>query len=166
MVEITTERLFWRRADPGDLDALHALVSDYEVVKDTATWPSPPDRAFSAGRCVPFDLDKGLVGHVFLAGSLIGAMGVNGGETGGVLGYMFARAHWGRGYATEIGRALVAAAFARYAWPEISACVFDVNPASARVLEKLGFEVTGHCAGPSAARGATLPMRTFRLGRP
>jgi len=165
VVEIVTDRLRWRRADPADLDGLHALVSDFEVVKNTATWPSPPDRRFTESRCVPFDLHKGLVGHVFCEDVLVGAIGVSQGATGADMGYMFGREHWGRGYATEIGRALIDAAFARYDWPAISACVFDDNPTSGRVLAKLGFTETGRCAGPCAARGRDLAMRTYRLDR-
>ena len=40
--DIVTARLRLRPPLPGDRDALHALASDYEVVKQTATWPWPP----------------------------------------------------------------------------------------------------------------------------
>jgi len=50
---------------------------------------------------------------VFRDGSLGRAMGVSHKENGGDLGYMFARTDWGRGYATEMGRALIAEGFAR-----------------------------------------------------
>ena len=82
------------------------------------------------------------------------------------IGYMFVRAHWGRGFATEIGRALLAHAWARYDWPEIHAGVLTANPASARVLLKLGFEEGAPSTGPSAAQGGEFPTRTFRLARP
>lgn len=163
--DIVTARLRLRPPRPEDLDALHALVSDFEVVKQTATWPWPPDRAFSESRCRPLDPDKGLAVMVFDDAALVGMMGIHAGAAGGDLGYMFARAHWGKGYASEAGQALIAACFARYDWPQIAACVFVGNPASGRVLEKLGFEETGRCEGPSAAQGLSLPLRTFRLRR-
>ncbi len=162
---LTTRRLRWRRSRPADLDAFHALVSDREMVKNTATWPWPPERAFTAARVAPFPLENGLVGLVFCGAELVGAMGVSAGGAGGEMGYMFARAHWGRGFATEIGRALLAEAFARYDWPVIEACAFEGNPASSRVLEKLGFTEIGRSVGPCAARGCALPMRCFRLAR-
>ena len=163
--DIVTARLRLRPPLPGDRDALHGLASDYEVVKQTATWPWPPDRAFSASRCRPIAPEAGLGGLVFRDETLVGMIGLHAGAAGGTLGYMFARAHWGQGYATEIGKALIAAGFARFDWPQIEACVFDTNPASGRVLEKLGFEETGRCEGPSAAQGLELPLRTFRLRR-
>lgn len=163
--EIVTDRLRLRRARPEDLDALHALVSDWDVVKQTATWPWPPDRAFTATRAEPMSPEKGMAGPVFEGDTLVGMIGVNATDNGAELGYMFARAHWGRGFATEIGRAVIVHAFATYDWPAIQACVFDENPASGRVLRKLGFEETGPCTGACAARGETLPTRTFRLVR-
>ena len=144
---------------------MHALASDWDVVKQTATWPWPPDRAFTATRAKPMPAKVGLAGPVFQAEEMVGMMGVNTTEAGAELGYMFARSHWGRGYATEMGQALLRHAFATYDWPAIDACVFDDNPGSARVLEKLGFVATGACEGACAARNATLPTRTFRLDR-
>ncbi|MCB1337458.1 MAG: GNAT family N-acetyltransferase [Maritimibacter sp.] len=164
--EIITPRLTLRRARPGDLDALHALASDWEVVKQTATWPWPPDRAFTATRSTPIPPEDGMGGPVFSGDALVGMIGVAMKEGKTELGYMFAQPYWGRGYATEIGRALIAHAWATYDWPAIEACVFDDNRGSARVLEKLGFTETGPCTGACAARGAVLPTRTFRLPRP
>lgn len=161
-IDIVTPRLILRPARAEDLDGLHALVSDFEVVKMTSSWPWPPDRAFTASRSKPFDPAKGFVGPVFLGGEIIGMAGVTEAE----LGYMFARAHWGRGYAPEICAALVTEAFARYDWPEIRAGVLEDNPASTRVLEKLGFAEISPGEGPVAARGRTLPLRRFRLPRP
>ncbi len=59
------------------------------------------------------------------------------------IGYELAPDHWGRGYATEAARAMVAYGFTTLrvhrSWAE---CVAD-NIASARVLEKLGMTLEG-----------------------
>lgn len=57
------------------------------------------------------------------------------------IGYALLPDFWGKGYATEIGQALVA--FCREQFPElqIMAKVHPANLASIRVLEKLGMEV-------------------------
>ncbi len=167
--EIRTERLTLRRAGPEDIDALHALVSDFDVVKMTASWPYPANRDFTATRSHPFDPALGMVGPVFLGADLIGMMGVDAtapDATRANMGYMFARAHWGNGYATEMGRALLSHGWQQYGWEAVSACVFDDNPASGRVLQKLGFVETGSCAGFCTARGSDLPLKTYRLDRP
>lgn len=163
--EIVTDRLRLRRSRPGDLEAIHRLASDWDVVKQTATWPWPADRAFTATRVQPMPPETGMAGPVFAGNRVVGMMGVGLREGIAELGYMFARAHWGKGYATEIGRALIAHAWATYDWPAVEACVFEGNPGSARVLEKLGFVETGPCHGDCAARGERLPTRTFRLNR-
>ncbi|MCB1349531.1 MAG: GNAT family N-acetyltransferase [Maritimibacter sp.] len=164
--EIVTARLRLRRSRPEDLDGLHALASHWDVVKQTATWPWPADRAFTARRATPMDPKLGMGGPVFAGDEIVGMIGVSAEHGPAELGYMFAPAHWGKGYATEIGRALLAHAWARYDWPEIHAGVLTANPASARVLLKLGFEEGAPSTGPSAAQGGEFPTRTFRLARP
>ena len=54
------------------------------------------------------------------------------------IGFMFAPAHQGRGYATEASRALVAHAFEHYGVHRVYGRLEPRNEASARVLEKLG----------------------------
>ena len=54
------------------------------------------------------------------------------------LGYRFRRETWGRGYATEVARLLVARAFARGDIQRIVASTYEHNLASRRVMEKLG----------------------------
>ena len=156
-----TERLVWRAAKPDDLDALHAIASEFDVVRQTSTWPWPPDRDFTASRCQPMPEDEGLGGVVTSQKEVIGIMGLDHGK----MGYMFAPAHWGKGYATELGHAAVDVIFARYDWPRLEACVFDDNPASGRVLEKVGFTRVGPCEGPSAARGGVFPIINYVLQR-
>ena len=167
MAEIVTARLLWRPPHPDDAAALHALVSDPGVARMTATWPWPPDPDFTASRCLAFDPAEGLRGHVFAEGALVGWAGVVQSSKGPSLGYMLARPAWGRGYATEIGAALIAATWAGTGWPWIRATVFEDNPASMRVVTKLGFTEVERGAGVSAARGpGTWPVRRYRLTRP
>lgn len=54
------------------------------------------------------------------------------------LGYRIRRAAWGRGLATEGGRALVAYGFERAGTAKISARTLAANAASRRVMEKCG----------------------------
>jgi RimJ/RimL family protein N-acetyltransferase len=74
------------------------------------------------------------------------------------------RRHWGRGYATEAGRALLAAARHGLRLKRLGAGHFLDNPASGRVLEKLGFKPTGKIVPHySAGRGEAAPCRLLRL---
>jgi RimJ/RimL family protein N-acetyltransferase len=59
------------------------------------------------------------------------------------LSYGFRRDRWGRGYASEAARACVAYGFDELGVEKIVADVDPANEASARVLEKCGFERVG-----------------------
>ena len=56
------------------------------------------------------------------------------------LGYWIGRPYWGRGYASEAARLALDVAFGELGLEEVYAHVLAHNPASARVLEKAGFE--------------------------
>ena len=59
------------------------------------------------------------------------------------LGYWLAEPFWGRGIMSEAVPAMVAHGFATLPLQRIEAFVYANNPASARVLEKAGFEFEG-----------------------
>ncbi len=160
---LRTRRLWMRDAGPEDIPAIQPLVTDYQVIRNTGSWPWPPDPDFTAKRCQPIPRDQGLGGVVMRDDTIVGMASVFG---EGELGYMFARPHWGQGYATEICEGLVEAAFATGQWTQLKACVFDDNPGSGRVLEKLGFVEAAACRSHCTSRGKDLPTRNFVLIAP
>ena len=103
------------------------------------------------------------------SGAVIGDGGLHplGGDV--ELGYTLARAAWGRGYATELGRALLAYAFGELGAERVVAQVEPDNAASRRVLEKLGMRAVETRAAygrphllyevkrPAEPRGSSLP---------
>jgi RimJ/RimL family protein N-acetyltransferase len=94
----------------------------------------------------------------------IGAVGIAPDEGGHELGYWLTPSAWGRGYATEAGRAVVAIARHGLGLKQLHAGHFVDNPASGRVLHKLGFRATGTVRGRySAGRGAIAPCRLLAL---
>ncbi len=66
------------------------------------------------------------------------------------IGYWLGRAHWGRQIGTEAARVMTEYAFEVLDQRRVYADVFGWNAASARVLEKAGYELEGR------ARGAIL----------
>lgn len=62
------------------------------------------------------------------------------------LGYAFGAPWWGRGYATEAGRAILAEAFGPLGLARVVAVTRDDNAGSLRVLAKLGFVAAGRRA--------------------
>jgi RimJ/RimL family protein N-acetyltransferase len=163
-----TERLLLRPGWVEDAAALAQAIADEMIVRNLASAPWPyrlrDAEAFLAQPRDPalpsfliFERTKG-------APRLVGACGLGRRPSGAVeMGYWITRAHWGRGFATEASTALIEIAHAlRLA--RLEASHFLDNPASARVLEKLGFEPIGITAPRmSCARGAEATARLLRL---
>ena len=163
-----TPRLLLRPGFPEDAPALAAAIADEAIARNLANVPWPyrmrDAEAFLASPRDPI-LPSFLV---FERGpgapQLVGACGLGRRASRSVeLGYWIARAHWGRGLATEACAALVEIARA-LGLATLEGSHFLDNPASARVLEKLGFTARGMIAPRlSCARGEEVPARLMRL---
>ena len=80
------------------------------------------------------------------AGQLVGSVGVfkrKPDQADWEIGYWVGKPYWGQGYATEAGRGLMAWARQTLGATDFDASHFDDNPASGKVLEKLGFAYSG-----------------------
>lgn len=164
-----TPRLLLRPAWAEDASALHAAIADERVVRNLAQAPWPyglADAEAFVSRARSPEEPNGLI---FLrtrgAPRLIGGIGLGrmpDGET--EFGYWIAPAYWGLGFATEAGEAVIAHARHSLRLPRIAASHYLDNPASARVLRKLGFKATGATRlRHSAGRGTEAPAREFAL---
>jgi RimJ/RimL family protein N-acetyltransferase len=166
-----TPRLLLRPGWGEDAPALFRAIADEGIVRNLATapWPYRPedaetflmrDRGVQDAACLIFlrteDAPR-LVGGIGF-GPMPGRVGVR------EFGYWIARPYWGRGIATEAGRALIANARDTLRLKRLDAGHFLDNPASGRVLEKLGFEPTGRTVRRhSAGRNAEADCREFVL---
>ena len=163
-----TARLLLRPGWAEDAPALAAAIADERIVRNLATAPWPyrlrDAEAFLARPRDPI-LPSFLV-FERTAGEprLVGSCGLGRTPSGGVeLGYWIARHFWGRGLATEAAAPLIEIARA-LRLPRLQASYFLDNPASGRVLEKLGFEPVGITAPRhSCGRGAEAPAHLLRL---
>lgn len=81
------------------------------------------------------------------------------------IGYWIGSPFWGRGYATEAAGAVVDHAFADETLEEIETLVNQDNPASIRVLEKLGFRQSGEGEEYSESRRTNVPNYAYELRR-
>jgi ribosomal-protein-alanine N-acetyltransferase len=145
-MELTTARLHLRPFTAADHDAIHAVYSDPEVMRHVGHG-AHRTAAETANALRIYGEVLARRGYSFLAvteretGALVGDAGLHplAGQGPDVeLGYTLARAAWGRGYATEVGRALIDYAFAELHVPRVVAQVEPTNLASRHVLEKLG----------------------------
>lgn len=163
-----TRRLLLRPGWAEDAPALAKAIADETIVRNLSSAPWPFSlRDAEAHLAAPRDplLPSMLVfERTGGAPELVGSCGLGRRASGAVeFGYWIARPFWGRGLATEAGRAMVGIAKAM-GLTRLEASHFLDNPASGRVLEKLGFQSTGMIAPRlSCARGIEIPARYFRL---
>jgi len=163
-----TPRLLLRPGFPEDAPALTQAIGDEFIVRNlsTAPWPySVRDaEAFLASPRDPVLPSLLVFERTTAAPRLIGSCGLGRRPSGAVeMGYWIARTSWSRGFATEACTALLGIARA-LRLEEVEASHFIDNPASARVLDKLGFVSTGLIAPRmSCARGVEMPARLMRL---
>lgn len=101
------------------------------------------------------------------AAEFLGVVGLKGAPGDAVrgFGYWVGPPAWGLGYATEATATVLDAAFADPELAAIETSVYTDNPASRRVLEKLGFRVTGEDTKFCPARGTLVPEFCLRLER-
>lgn len=59
-------------------------------------------------------------------------------------GWRLAKAHWGKGYATEAAKAVLDLGISTYQFPEITCVVYKENKASINVIHKLGIPFDKH----------------------
>ncbi|MEQ1726053.1 MAG: GNAT family N-acetyltransferase [Sphingopyxis sp.] len=168
-----TERLYLRPGFPEDAPALAAAIGDEAVARNLSALPWPYGVAQAAAFIglpdAPLLPRLLIVLRTDIAPRLIGGIGIHpreGEGDGGALelGYWIARAHWGRGFATEAGRAVMDIARANRL-PRLTARHFTDNPASGAVLRKLGFSATGRSEQrSSAARGGAAMCAGYEEG--
>lgn len=139
-----TERLFLRPAWPEDWEAIYKGIADEGVVRNLANapWPYTAQHARDFAR-LPHD----PANPRFLVMSpdrmeLVGCIGIDPHGDDIEMGYWISRKHWRQGFATEAGRAVIEIA-RMMGCKRIVASHYIDNPASGRVLRKLGFRPTG-----------------------
>lgn len=163
-----TPRLLLRPGFPEDAPALAAALADEAIARNLANVPWPyrmrDAEAFLASPRDPVLPSLLIFERGLGAPQLAGACGLGRRTSGSVeMGYWIAKPFWGRGHATEACTALIDITRA-LGLTSLEGSHFVDNPASARVLEKLGFESLGIVAPRlSCARGTDVPARLMRL---
>ena len=160
-----TERLLLRPSWPEDANELHQAIADEGIVRNLARapWPYTPDEAV---RFATHEHDEVYPAFLLMlrtngAPRLIGACGIGNLEGDAELGYWIARPYWGLGFATEASRAVVNIAKA-IGHKRLIASHFTDNPASGKVLRKLGFQSTGKIEQRhSKGRGEAMACATY-----
>lgn len=156
VIEIETNRLKLRRLRMSDAQRIAQFCDDPGVGRNLAMTPLPYLLVAAEG-WIMINAARAPQGRDFVyavdlpSEGLIGMIGAHRkSESGFEIGYWFGRPFWGQGFATEAARGFVSEAGKL---GTLQAGHFIDNPASGRVLTKVGFAYTGE----------TKPM--FSLGR-
>lgn len=163
-----SERLLLRPVWSEDWRGVLSGIADEAVVRNLASAPWPygeqDARAFTALPAHP-RAPRFLVTRASDA-AVVGCIGIDpvpGEEESIEIGYWIARQHWGRGYASEAGFAVIAIATA-LGYQRVTGSHFLDNPASGAVLKKLGFVPTGRVVQRySCGRGGKSAAAEYAL---
>lgn len=163
---LATARLRLRRPDARDVPAIVRIVGQRDVAVRLSRVPHPYGPAEAR-----FFLEEVVPGEwcwaITLAGddALIGVVGLtpDADPSGAELGFWLSPDHWGRGFMTEAARCVLSHAIETLRLTTITSGYFADNPASGRVLEKIGFVETGRAMRPCLARGHDVASVEMRL---
>ncbi|MCC5982313.1 MAG: GNAT family N-acetyltransferase [Oceanicaulis sp.] len=171
---LETDRLVLRPLAISDASWISAGSSNLAVSRMTGRIPYPNPligAELYVLTCRAAEINRGdRVRAILLkdTGEGIGMIGLHPRSDGPwEFGYWLGEPFWGRGYATEAGHALLDAAM-HDGITAIAAGHYADNPASGRVLEKLGFAYTGEVVNAfSAGRMGCAPCpRMVRSANP
>ena len=152
---LETERLLLRAFTLADADDVQRLAGDMAIADTTLDIPHPYTDGlaeawiathatdFAAGTSATFAVTRKA------DGALVGAIGLKDVQAGfkTELGYWTGRPYWGQGYCTEAARAVLRFAFTELALQRVFAHHLCRNPASGKVMQKLGMKPEGVLRG-------------------
>jgi RimJ/RimL family protein N-acetyltransferase len=167
MATIRTERLILRPLELSDSARISTFTRDWDVARMTSSIPFPQPAISVEGYLLIEQARRPLAKDHTFAAHLpgIGLIGVVSAHVRGKnyrgnhveIGYWIGKPYWGQGYATEAARAVADFAASLDKGPVVARHYTD-NPASGRVLEKIGFAYSGERQPSfSLARGGVAP---------
>jgi ribosomal-protein-alanine N-acetyltransferase len=148
---LETKRLILRPFALSDAKEVQRLCGDFAIADTTLNIPHPyPDGAaeeFISTHPAKYEKGDGVVFAITLKsdGSLIGGMDlyITKRFHRAEIGYWIAKPFWNQGYATEAGKAVVDFGFTQWSLHKIIGTYLSRNPASGRVMNKIGLVQEG-----------------------
>ena len=143
---LTTKRLLLRPFELRDAQSVQQLAGDHSVADTTLNVPYPyadgiAEQWIESHAAAFLNQTSVTLAIILLATSeLVGAisLAIQRNADMAVLGYWIGHPYWGYGYCTEAAHAIVDYGFNQLGLNRIHATHFSRNPASGRVMEKLG----------------------------
>ena len=148
---LQTDRLILRSLTLEDAQDVQRLAGERDIASTLIRIPHPYEDGMAEEwirSCYDtFESEAGVHFAITLQteGSFIGVMGLelNREHERAELGYWIGKPYWGNGYATEAAKAVVRHGFEAVKLNRIYAYYMKRNPASGRVLEKIGMRYEG-----------------------
>lgn len=170
---LVTERLVLRPFRASDAGRVTLLAGAREVALNTLNIPHPYERrhaeAWIAAHHDQMQRGEAVTYAITLReeGLLVGAIGLilDPANDMAELGYWVGKDYWGRGYAAEAGRALLAWGFHALGLNRIHASHFPRNPASGAVLRKIGMRHEGRLREHVKKWGEFLDLERYGVLR-
>lgn len=166
MPTVTTIRLLLRPFVMTDAPDVQRLCNEREIALNTLLIPHP----YPEGKAEEWIANgpSGFAVTLKDGGTLVGCIGIHvqPDHDRAEIGYWIGVPFWGKGYATEAVRAVIAHGFDTLGLNRIYAEVFTRNPASARVLEKAGMQREGTLRQAVKKWGEYVDCEMYAIIRP
>jgi ribosomal-protein-alanine N-acetyltransferase len=161
-IALQGERVRLRELEERDAPAVHAWTSDDMAVEHVPLGPLdlPGTHRYVRQLCSEARVRPREAYTVAIAdtgGRVVGTVSLlieSPTHRRGEIGYILRRDHWGKGYATEAAALMIDLAFRDLGLNRVWAVCDPDNPASARVMEKVGMRFEGCLRGDLLVRGA------------
>jgi RimJ/RimL family protein N-acetyltransferase len=171
---IQTDRLILKPVTSDDYAFIRSLHGSPEVMRYIGSGLPRTEEQSKMGleRMLKIQLDTPLLGAwiAYLkdsgepVGNLILRKPATAEETEGLeIGYSFAEAHWGQGYATECSRGMIEYAYQEFGPVRIVALIEPKNDASRKTLMKLGFISVGTTQYSDPTSGLVKPTEILEI---
>lgn len=167
---LETERLYLRKMNPSDYEALSKMLQDEETMyayegafsdEETQEWL---DRQIDRYREYGFGLWAVVLKET---DEMIGQCGLTMQQWNGrqvlEIGYLLQRAYWHNGYATEAAKACKEYAFTKLDADEVCSIIRDTNTASQNVAQRNGMTVVDKWV--KHYRGVDMPHYLYSVKR-
>ena len=171
--ELVTERLLLRPFTLADAPTVQKLAGDEAIASVTLNIPHPYEdgmaEAWIGTHPQRFAKGEEAVFAIVLRedNTLIGAIGltINQEHERAETGYWIGKPYWGNGYCTEAAGEVVRFGFAELGLARIQAVHFTQNPASGRVMKKIGMTYEGSLRQYFKKRGNPIDLKMYAILR-
>lgn len=148
---LNTPRLILRPFKIEDAPIVGELANDRDIATNTENLPHPYDESMARQWIGNHQdlFDQGSLLNLAIVtrkqNKVIGAIGfdLDFKNDCAELGYWLGRPYWGMGYATEAAKRMLHYGFTELKFHRIHSCHLSINPASGKVLQKIGMKHEG-----------------------